>query len=226
MSTHEPIIDGILRLRSELRLAPAMYLPIAATAIRLPDGGVWLHSPIAFTDEDVAAIDALGPVRFLVAPSGLHHLFIRAAAERWPDARIVASGAVAAKQPGLAFQPLTTTDLPWGDAIAALPVDGMPNVQEWAFYHAPSRTLLLTDLLFNLRDVHGWASHLAYTLFGTHGRLANSMLFRTEIRDRPALAASVERVLAWPFDRLLPCHGEPIDTGAHPLAAEALKVVR
>ena len=226
MSTHEPITDGILRFRSELRLSPGTYLPIAATAIRLPDGGVWLHSPIDFSDEDVAAIEALGPVKFIVAPSGLHHLFARAAAARWPAATVVASPAVATKQPGLAFLPLSATERPWGDAIAALPIDGMPDVQEWAFYHEPSRTLLVVDLLFHLLHTHGLGSYLTYTLVGTRGRLASSRLFRYFIKDAAAHWASVDQVLAWPFDRLLPCHGEPIDSGAHPLVIEALRVVR
>ena len=37
------------------------------TVIRLPDGGLWLHSPTPLDDGLRAAIDALGPVAHIVA---------------------------------------------------------------------------------------------------------------------------------------------------------------
>ena len=44
--------------------------------IRLADGSLWLHSPIQFTSDLAKQIDALGEVRYLVAPNKLHHLFL------------------------------------------------------------------------------------------------------------------------------------------------------
>src|SRR5690242_14804067 len=39
------------------------------TVVRLPGGGLFLHSPIALTPELRRELDALGPVRCVIAPS-------------------------------------------------------------------------------------------------------------------------------------------------------------
>ncbi|MCG7533934.1 DUF4336 domain-containing protein [Pseudoalteromonas sp. OOF1S-7] len=46
------------------------------TIVRLPCGGLWVHSPICLTPGLREQVDALGPVTYLVAPNHLHHLFM------------------------------------------------------------------------------------------------------------------------------------------------------
>ena len=48
------------------------------TGIRLQDGGLWCHSPIAPNEALFAAIDALGAVRHLVSPNYIHYAHIPA----------------------------------------------------------------------------------------------------------------------------------------------------
>ena len=56
------------------------------TVIRLPDGGLWIHSPVRVDGATRPAVEALGPVRFLVAPSLMHHLFLPEWAAAYPEA--------------------------------------------------------------------------------------------------------------------------------------------
>ena len=51
--------------------------PTRMVVVRLADGGLWLWSPIALTDDLVAETTALGDVRHLVSPNPLHHLTCR-----------------------------------------------------------------------------------------------------------------------------------------------------
>ena len=44
-------------------------------------------------------------------------------------------------------------------------------------------------------------------------RLGPTVAFRLGIRDREAARHSVERILDWDFDRILPGHGEIVETG-------------
>ena len=44
-------------------------------------------------------------------------------------------------------------------------------------------------------------------------RLGPTVAFRMGIRDRQAARRSVQRILEWDFDRILPGHGEIIDSG-------------
>lgn len=56
---------------------PFFTLPYTTrmTVIRLNDGALWVHSPIKLTPELQALVEALGEVRYLIAPNHLHHLF-------------------------------------------------------------------------------------------------------------------------------------------------------
>src|SRR5689334_25026375 len=84
-----------------LRMPGGVWMPSAATVIRLADRSLAVYSPADFEPAALAAIDALGEVAHLIVPSRLHHLFAAAAAQRWPRARIHAAASVRAKQPGL-----------------------------------------------------------------------------------------------------------------------------
>src|SRR5258708_31903333 len=84
-STHglaDPKLSRMLdRLDERLGVAapPLSYfglkLGTRMTIVRLAGGELWVHSPIALTPELRAAVEALGPVRYVVAPSLFHHLF-------------------------------------------------------------------------------------------------------------------------------------------------------
>src|SRR3954454_6354838 len=58
------------------------------TVVRLPDGGVFLHSPIGRTAELAGQVETLGPVRALVSPSRFHYLHLAEWADACLDARV------------------------------------------------------------------------------------------------------------------------------------------
>ena len=83
------------------------------------------------------------------------------------------------------------------------------------FLHRPSRSLLVTDLLFNMTAPDNWMTGLALRLMGTYKRLGPSRLLRWRLtKDRRALKAGVERMLAWDFVRVIPGHGDVFESPA------------
>lgn len=131
--------------------------PTRMTAIRLPGGELWVHSPIAPDDGLFAALAALGPVAHLVAPNSLHYWWVGDWQRRFPDARVhaVPGAAARARRKGREFRVdrvLATTpaapDAPWGEAIETILVRGSA-IDEAVFFHRPSRSLILTDLVQN-----------------------------------------------------------------------------
>ncbi len=58
--------------------------PTRMAVARLTDGSAWVWSPIALTSELERAVDSIGPVRHIVSPNKIHHLFLREWAARWP----------------------------------------------------------------------------------------------------------------------------------------------
>ena len=78
-----------------------LQLGTRMTAIRLPDGALWLHSVVAIDDLLADEIQALGPVRHIVVPDLYHHVYVVDAVQRWPAARVYAPTAMRRKRPEL-----------------------------------------------------------------------------------------------------------------------------
>jgi len=179
------------------------------TVIRLADGGLLLHSPVAPDRELALALAELGPVRHLVAPNKVHHLYFAAAAEAFPDARRWGAPGLAEKCRDLAFDEVLNDTAPeaWADELDQLRFEGSPYVEEIVFHHRASRTLILTDLAFNVRESDSFFTRLFLRASGVLGRFGPTRMFRGLIRDRAAARRSLDRMLAWDFDRVVMSHG-------------------
>lgn len=196
-----------------------LALGTRTTVVRLGDGGLALLSPGPLADDDAAAIGALGPVRALVAPNLMHHLHLAAARARFPEARLHAPAALAKKQPALRIDAAPSA-LPGGDALAVIAVGGMPRLEEHAFVHRRSRTLILTDLVFNLRAPAPWLTRSFMRLNGGFDRFGPTRLCRSLVRHRAAVRAGIDRILDEDFDRVVVAHGRVLaDGGRQALAA-------
>ena len=185
------------------------------TVVRLADGGLFLHSPVRLDDETKRALDDLGPVRAIVAPSKVHHLFAGEYVRAYPAARLYGAPGLAEKRRELRVDAVLGDDpLPeWRDRIDQHLFRGAPVLNEVIFLHAPSRTLVLTDLAFNVPAERTAGARLFYWLTGAAGRFGPHRLVRTMIRDRRAARDSVEQVLAWDFDRVIVSHGDVLESG-------------
>ena len=58
------------------------------TIVKLSDGSLLMVSPVAMTTEDRAELDRIGPVRHIVAPNLMHHLYAGDAKQSYPDAKL------------------------------------------------------------------------------------------------------------------------------------------
>jgi hypothetical protein len=121
---------------------------------------------------------------------------------------------LARRHPGLEFAgELTQETVDRLDAdLELFPIEGMPRVNEQAVLHRTTRTLIVADLAFNLEPPSSRAAGLLQRLFGIHGGLRVSRLFRLLIRDRASFGDSVRRVLAQDFERLIVGHGAIVES--------------
>jgi Domain of unknown function (DUF4336) len=197
-----------------LPLPLGVRMPIRATIARVADGGLWVHSPTPLSAELVAAVSALGPVRDIVAPSCLHDRSIGAWGQQFPEARLWAAPGLPARRPDLTFRGVLDEPMDpiWASEIEFIALAGAPSLNEVVFFHVASRTLVCTDLLFNIRKPATAMTSFVLTLAGTKGRFAMSRAWWRYARDRPALRASVEQMLEWDFARVIPAHGEIFDS--------------
>ena len=72
------------------------------TLVRLSDGGLFVHSPVALDAQTRSEVDALGPVRAVVSPSIFHHLHVGDWLAAYPDAVYAACPGLEWKRPDLA----------------------------------------------------------------------------------------------------------------------------
>lgn len=183
------------------------------TVIRMADGGLWVHSPLRLLPERREAVEALGPVRFLVAPNKFHHLFIGEWMAAYPQALAYAAPGLPEKRKDLRFHAVLSEQVPseWAGQIEALPWRGAPLLSETAFFHRPSRTLVLTDTVHNIGPDASALTRFFFRVFGGYGRMAPSLPERMAIRDRAAVRGNVDAVLQWDFQRVIMAHGHIVE---------------
>lgn len=186
--------------------------------VQLASGGLWLLSPgFGLTRQ---ALEALGPVEAVVAPNTMHHLALPEIMSLFPTATLYGPPGLKAKQPDLSFTRLN--EAPWREEIPLLTLAGLGNLQETAFLHPPSGTLMLTDLVFNLRRPQDAWTRLFMRLDGGYDKVVVTRLLRSLVRDKQALKASLAQLLSWDFERLTMAHGEIVESRGKAILCEAL----
>ena len=210
----EQLADDLFTVELPLRM-PFAEVGTRTTLARLPDSGLWMHSPGPIDSQLRAQIDELGPVRFLIAPNKFHHLHLAEAARAFPEARVFLAPGLADKVKGLPSGSVLDDVAPkaWAATIDQVWLKGCPAVQEIAFLHRASRTLVLTDLCFNIQG-GAISTRIFFTLTGVWKRFGPSRLMRLMIRDKHQLRSALDRVLDWDFDRVLMSHGKPLENDA------------
>ncbi|HEX7637315.1 MAG TPA: DUF4336 domain-containing protein [Burkholderiaceae bacterium] len=188
-----------------------MPYPTRMAVAKLGCGSLWVWSPIALTDELAAAVEALGPVRHIVSPNKLHHLFLADWARRWPQARLYAPPGLAARRPDLRFDGELgdAPDPAWAAEIDQAVFRGSFAMTEVAFFHAESRTAIFGDLIqrFDASSLSGWKA-LLMKLDGLVGeRGSTPREWRASFLRRAAARAARDKVLGWKPRQLVVAHG-------------------
>jgi len=186
------------------------------TIIRLKNGDLWLHSVVKLTEAEHQELTRLGPVTHIVAPNLMHHLALPEYLSHYPLARFYGARRLERKKRRIPFsETLSATPPPsWRFQIEALEIDGIPELNEVVFFHPASRTLILTDLAFNLQEFSGPVGRLLARFNQCYQTFGPTRLFKSLIRDKTRLANSFRLLLQWDFDRIVLAHGNIIETGA------------
>jgi hypothetical protein len=211
----EPLADGVW-----FTTAPVSFLGLELTStmtvLRLGDGSLLVHSPVALTPERKSEVDSLGRVAHLYSPNTFHYLRLGEWSAAYPNARVHASRGLASKRRDLRIDRFHgDTEPDFAGAVDELPIDGF-RLEESALFYRPARTLVVADLVHNIGSSdHAWTRFYA-RMMGFYDRVAVSRVIRlTAFDDRRAARRSVDAVCALPFDRIVVGHGAPIVTDAH-----------
>ncbi len=187
-----------------------MPFPTRMTVVRLDSGELWVHSPIAPDPALFDAIDALGPVRHLIAPNTLHYRYMSDWLTRYPEAAsyTVADLRTKAKRP---FRIDNVLEPParfgWEDEIEWLLVPGTV-VSEAVFHVREASVVILTDLIenFELGRIHGKWMKWLIRLGKADGHTPIDMRLTYLLKGR-RMRARIARMLEWKPDKAVVAHG-------------------
>ena len=200
--------------------------PTRMAVVSLSDGNAWVWSPVALSDDLVDSVESVGPVRFIVSPNKIHHLFLSEWASRWPDAKLYAPPGLVKKKPELKFDAELgdTADPAWATDIDQVIFHGSVAMKEVVFFHRQSRCAIVCDLIqrHNEADMTGWKGWLMRldSLVGEHGSTPRE--WRASFVDRRAARSAREKLLSWQPERLLIAHGECAQTRASEIISDSL----
>ena len=91
----DPIPDGLWCVNGHFD-TPFFRGSTRMTVIRGAESLI-LYSPVALSPEDRQALAAIGPVAAIISPNLYHHMFLRAAVEAFPSARVFVPEGLEAK---------------------------------------------------------------------------------------------------------------------------------
>ncbi len=228
LDTPKPFADRVWLVDSVL--GPG--LPVRMTILRLQNGDLLLHSPTPYSPALHRAIEALGPIRHLVAPNIVHWVFMKAWQDAVPDATNWASpglaqrGQVRRAQLRIDHELSDVAPAEWAEEIEQAVVRGGGGFAEVVMFHRPSGTALLTDLMQNV-EAHKlpWVIRpLAWALgnLAPGGRAPAHLRALVRAGGASSGRAAARRVVAWEPTRIVVTHGRPIEQDAAAILRRSL----
>ncbi len=185
------------------------------TVIRLANGELWVHSPIALNPQLQQNLELLGPVCHLIAPNKFHHLYLPDWIATYPRAKAYAAPGLIKKRSDISFSKELgdSAESVWHGEIGQLIFQGSSAMEEVVFFHMDSKTLILTDLIENYKEESfvGWKINLARMagLMASGGKTpAIRRLGFVFGKAKARLALST--MLSWQPENIIVAHGECI----------------
>ena len=221
----QAIADGVWALSYQFSNM-GMRISTRMTVIRLVDGSLFAHSAVPLSPAQKAALDELGPLRHIVAPSAMHHMFVPPLAQLYPQAQLYGTSGVLAKHPELPqMQRIPPDDVaPWAGQLQCLPVKGIPTLNETLWFHPASGSLIATDLLQCWQGPLSLPVRMYLGLTGGHERLTVPRTVRLLVKDKAAVQACARQIESLPVQCVILLHNSIIDTQPMQRLREALSI--
>lgn len=186
------------------------------TIVRRGNGELFVYGPFAIMDEDEAAIRDKGEVRDIVAPNTAHFTEIGKFKKRFPDATLWALPELDKKLEDVAHQNLEEAPESWKEDFDSELFDGPRGFREWVFCHRASKSLVVTDIGFQLPSPTTTINKIASKMNDVGEHFGPSRFERTlmKLGDMEKEKGHIETILGWEFDRIIPGHGFVTDHDA------------
>ncbi len=191
---------------------PLMALPVRSTFVKLGSGGVLISPGSQLTKDQ---LQKLVGVTDIVAPNLYHCGGLKLASSLFPKAKIWAPETGTVKKPEINWSSeIGSTEWPYQEEMPILTIRGMPKINETVFIHKKSKTLIVTDLTFNLLDAKGIGPWIILSLFGTYRKFGVSKFLLKYLEDKDQVERSLSDLFSFDFDNIVVSHGSNLFGGA------------
>jgi hypothetical protein len=231
MDVLTPVANDVWLVDAGTIDAAGMPLPVRMVVIRLATGDLVLHSPTRHSARLQKELEAIGPIRYLLAPSIAHWMFLPDWQRALPDAQLLAVAGLGRRaqvgKSGLRIDRELDGTVPaaWVGQLDTVLISARPYA-EIALFHRVSRTLILTDLVQNLDPARlpPWPRLIARQLGVTapDGRAPAYLRLLVRLWGGPVSRAAA-RLVDFAPDRVLFSHGEWFDHDATARLRQSLR---
>ena len=205
-----------------------MDLFARTTIIKLANGELIVHDPCKIDDAIKTEIDALGVVKYIIAPGSYHHLFVTDFQKKYPGAETYLCPGLERKRPDIKFDWILgdRPDPRWEGSLDQVLIQGTRFIWEVAFFHRPSQTLILVDLLENIGDDYQHKAGLVLQFWWKYiFKMWNNPKAAPEYQmgwgNKTRVKNGLNKILAWDAQRVILAHGENIDKNVRNILSTA-----
>jgi hypothetical protein len=209
------IVDGPFEYLTMAGVRLPLPFTTRMTVVRLANGDLFLHSPVAFDAALADRLQAMGTVRHLVSPNQFHYAHIGEWSRAFPDAMAWASPRARERARSRGIDVRFDRDIgaespeEWRGEIDQTVVPG-GIFGEIVFFHRESKTLLLADTIMNLeldKVRQPWRFVTRLTgMYHPRGQIFFGMRLPFLLQKRKTGAAA-RKMLSWRPERIILSHG-------------------
>ena len=216
------IVDGPFEYFTVAGIQMPMPFTTRMTIVRLENGDLVLHSPIAYDHGLAAELRQMGTVRHLVSPNQWHYAHVGEWQQVFPEAIAWASPGVRRRARARRIRVDFARDLQdqpppeWRNEIDQALIPG-GIFKELIFFHRASRTLVLADTIMNFeldKLDQPWRAFAKLSgMYYPHGQIFFGMRLPLLLQRKSAKAA-FEKIRLWQPERIVLSHGRCIEANA------------
>ncbi|SLN72747.1 hypothetical protein ROA7450_04055 [Roseovarius albus] len=213
--TLKPVADGLWVIDGAPVQSGWILRGSRASVARLDDGSLWVHAPTTLTENLLAELEALGPVKYLVVPNTNYLASLPMWQAAYKDAIVYGAPGV----PELAEESLEQVrvdreldidqaEAEWHGQLGQMLVRGSWRHREVVFFHQASATLIVSDIIqaHDTNALPAWMRPIVW-LAGTEYTDGKMPYRMARGFNRQSLEESVEKMIDFAPERIIISQG-------------------
>lgn len=181
---------------------------IRSTIIK-DNSNVTIISPINFTDEHLDFIRNQGNVKTIIAPNVFHHLYLQKTFKHFPEAEVLIPKGLE-KKVNLKYQFLDDNIMSFNKSLEIVQLKGAKKLNEFIFFHKKDKTLITTDLFFNIQKCRNIYEKIIWSLLGVYKNCTHSRVFKFLVDNKEEFIQCKKTLQLLGAQNLILAHGEII----------------